>query len=219
MIVEVEREERYWYPDEGGIVWLAGFQPVAPDGRYLGREAPELAAAGLRFLAPPRNESRRFEIANPRAGARTLREARYLQNLALLVFLLVRILAVTRSKVALWYGAALAVVLATASIAILLKAVMGKGEGLSDSFVSRSAIVRVITVLVPAIIYVGAVQFIGLYAASAAFIFFFMLFVGGESLLRAIGVALGVPTFFSRRVRVAVSPYYLTHGLIVYRGK
>ena len=49
MIVEVEREERYWYPDDGGIVWLAGFQPVAPDGRYLGREAPELAAAGLRI--------------------------------------------------------------------------------------------------------------------------------------------------------------------------
>ena len=49
MIVEVEREERYWYPDEGGIVWLAGFQPVLPDGRYLGREAPELAAAGLRI--------------------------------------------------------------------------------------------------------------------------------------------------------------------------
>jgi hypothetical protein len=49
MIVEVELEERYWYPDEGGIVWLAGFQPVAPDGRYLGRGAPELAAAGLRI--------------------------------------------------------------------------------------------------------------------------------------------------------------------------
>ena len=49
MIVEVEREERYWYPDDGGIVWLAGFQPVAEDGRYLGREAPELAAAGLRI--------------------------------------------------------------------------------------------------------------------------------------------------------------------------
>jgi hypothetical protein len=49
MIVEVEREERYWYPDDGGIVWLAGFQPVAPDGRYLGRGAPELAAAGQRI--------------------------------------------------------------------------------------------------------------------------------------------------------------------------
>jgi hypothetical protein len=47
MIVEVEREERYWYPDDGGIVWLAGFQPVAGDGRYLGRDAPELATAGL----------------------------------------------------------------------------------------------------------------------------------------------------------------------------
>jgi len=49
MIVDVEREERYWYPDDGGIVWLAGFQPVAPDGRFLGREAPELAASGLRI--------------------------------------------------------------------------------------------------------------------------------------------------------------------------
>src|SRR5215218_1101746 len=49
MVVDVEREERYWYPDDGGIVWLAGFQPVAPDGRFLGREAPELAAAGLRI--------------------------------------------------------------------------------------------------------------------------------------------------------------------------
>ena len=49
MIVDVEREERYWYPDDGGIVWLAGFQPVAPDGRFLGRDAPELAAAGLRI--------------------------------------------------------------------------------------------------------------------------------------------------------------------------
>jgi hypothetical protein len=49
MIVDVEREERYWYPDDGGIVWLAGFQPVAADGRYLGRDAPELAAAGLRI--------------------------------------------------------------------------------------------------------------------------------------------------------------------------
>ena len=49
MRVDVEREERYWYPGDGGIVWLAGFQPVAPDGRFLGREAPELAAAGLRI--------------------------------------------------------------------------------------------------------------------------------------------------------------------------
>jgi len=45
--VDVEPEERYWYPDDGGIVWLAGYQPVGADGRFLAREAPELAAAGL----------------------------------------------------------------------------------------------------------------------------------------------------------------------------
>jgi hypothetical protein len=90
----------------------------------------------------------------------------------------------------------IAMVLAVASVAILLKAVMGKGDGLSDSFVSRPAFVRVITVLIPAIVYVGAIQYIGLYVASAAFIFFFMLFVGGERVLRAILVAIGVPLFF-----------------------
>jgi hypothetical protein len=49
VIVDVELEERYWYPDDGGIVWLAGYQPVGADGRFLARDAPELAAAGLRI--------------------------------------------------------------------------------------------------------------------------------------------------------------------------
>jgi hypothetical protein len=40
-------EERYWYPDDGGEVWIAGYTPVARDGRYLGRDAPELRARGL----------------------------------------------------------------------------------------------------------------------------------------------------------------------------
>ena len=48
-IVDVIFEERYWYPDDGGVVWIAGYQLVDPDsGRYLGRDAPELAARGLR---------------------------------------------------------------------------------------------------------------------------------------------------------------------------
>ena len=49
MIVAAVYEERYWYPEDGGIVWLAGYQLVDPaDGRFLAREAPELAARGLR---------------------------------------------------------------------------------------------------------------------------------------------------------------------------
>ena|SRR5436190_6464898 len=51
VVVDVSLEERYWYPDDGGIVWLAGYQPVAPDGRFLPRDAPELAGAGIRVAA------------------------------------------------------------------------------------------------------------------------------------------------------------------------
>ena len=51
MVIEVVREERYWYPDDGGQVWIAGYTPVADDGRYLGRDAPELAARGLRVAS------------------------------------------------------------------------------------------------------------------------------------------------------------------------
>jgi hypothetical protein len=46
--VDVSFEERYWYPDEGGEVWLAGYSLVDGDGRFLGRDAPELQARGLR---------------------------------------------------------------------------------------------------------------------------------------------------------------------------
>ena len=51
LLVEVEYEERYWYPDEGGQVWLAGYHLVDLDsGRFLARDAPELAARGLRVV-------------------------------------------------------------------------------------------------------------------------------------------------------------------------
>ena len=51
MVVQVVFEERYWYPDDGGQVWLAGYTPVGEDGAYLGRDAPELAARGLRVAS------------------------------------------------------------------------------------------------------------------------------------------------------------------------
>src|ERR671918_1866457 len=51
MTVEVGYEERYWYPDEGGQVWIAGYHVVDPQsGRYLARDGPELAARGLRVV-------------------------------------------------------------------------------------------------------------------------------------------------------------------------
>ncbi len=90
----------------------------------------------------------------------------------------------------------IAVVLGTASIAILLKAVLAGDESIRGSFVSRVAVGRVLTVLIPAIGYVGAVQFIGFYAASAIFLLLFMTLVGKEPFVRAVAVAFGVPIFF-----------------------
>ena len=44
----MEYEERHWYPDDGGVVWVAGYSIVDPaTGRYLARDAAELAARGL----------------------------------------------------------------------------------------------------------------------------------------------------------------------------
>jgi hypothetical protein len=49
VFVDAGYEERYWYPDDGGQVWVAGYQLVDPEsGRYLARDAPELAALGVR---------------------------------------------------------------------------------------------------------------------------------------------------------------------------
>jgi hypothetical protein len=45
--VDVRFQERYWYPDDGGQVWVAGYHVVEGD-RYLGRDAPELAERGLK---------------------------------------------------------------------------------------------------------------------------------------------------------------------------
>ena len=47
--VSVRFEERYWYPDGGGGVWLAGYSILDPQtGSFLARDAPELSARGLR---------------------------------------------------------------------------------------------------------------------------------------------------------------------------
>jgi hypothetical protein len=69
--VQVVHEERYWYPDDGGQVWLAGYTPVADDGRYLGREAPELAARGLR-VASVAGAGLHHEIGDAAAPGRAL---------------------------------------------------------------------------------------------------------------------------------------------------
>jgi hypothetical protein len=65
VVVEVRFEERYWYPDDGGEVWLAGYQPVEGD-RFLSRDA--LAERGLR-VAGVAGAARHHAEALASAGA------------------------------------------------------------------------------------------------------------------------------------------------------
>jgi len=52
VVLDAGYEERYWYPDDGGQVWVAGYQLVDPgSGRYLARDAPELTSRGLHVVA------------------------------------------------------------------------------------------------------------------------------------------------------------------------
>ena len=72
MNVDVVFEERYWYPDDGSIVWLSGYQLVDEDGRYLARDAPQLAARGLRVAGvagAARHHAEALEAADVTPGA------------------------------------------------------------------------------------------------------------------------------------------------------
>ena len=78
VVVDVEFAERYWYPDDGGQVWLSGYQLVDPvSGSYLARDAPLLAERGLRVsgVAGTQFRPRRAGLrrTSPRAARSTLR--------------------------------------------------------------------------------------------------------------------------------------------------
>jgi hypothetical protein len=95
----------------------------------------------------------------------------------------------------------IAVILGLSSLVTLVTAVVKTGDG--AIFVSVRSFGRVLAVLVPSLIYaaliggltVGPVSVpgIGIYVSSAIFIFFFMLAIGREGILKSIGVSIGVP--------------------------
>jgi hypothetical protein len=78
VIVDVELRERYWYPDDGGEVWVAGYHVVDASGRILARDAPELIAAGLHVAAVAgavhRPEALASDLAAPGRALRLRRE-------------------------------------------------------------------------------------------------------------------------------------------------
>lgn len=86
----------------------------------------------------------------------------------------------------------------TAASLVNLVLALRRSRGFDEGFVSTPAFGRVMSVLIPLAIYVGLISFLGIYVASAIFIFAFMLYFGRDSFWKSalIGVAVPLWLFF-----------------------
>lgn len=79
-----------------------------------------------------------------------------------------------------------------ASVVNLLQAVFEKPGRHLNLFVERGPFKQVLTVLLPAVLYVLGVQFLGIYVASAIYICVFMVRLGKYAWLRGALVGVGM---------------------------
>ena len=93
------------------------------------------------------------------------------------------------------------VLLAISGAAILIGEVV-KGGGLRRSFVAARPLLRVMQILVPTVIFVIAIAYLGIYVSTAVFIAFFMVWLGRYRILVAVplGVAIALALFFTFEV-------------------
>jgi putative tricarboxylic transport membrane protein len=90
----------------------------------------------------------------------------------------------------------IALAMAAASLVNLYRALIQRA-GAGIPFVSASAFLKIITVLVPLLLYVGAIGYIGIYAASAIYIALFMWYFGKYAIWNGIlaGTMIAVALF------------------------
>jgi hypothetical protein len=86
-------------------------------------------------------------------------------------------------------------IITIASLGVLFQALFGKNRD-TEPFVDGVQLKRVLSVLIPAAIYIGAVQFIGIYVASALYIALFMIFLGKYSWIKSVIAAVVVNVIF-----------------------
>lgn len=86
-------------------------------------------------------------------------------------------------------------ILCISGIGVLYQALAGKEKN-TEVFVDRESLGRVLSVLLPAAVYVGAIQLIGIYVASAVYIALFMIILGKYSWLKSVTIALAVNAVF-----------------------
>ena len=87
------------------------------------------------------------------------------------------------------------VILCVSGAGILYQSLLGKKRN-TEIFVDGEQIRRVLVVLIPAAIYVGAIQLLGLYVASTIYIAGFMIILGKFSKVKSIFIAVAISVIF-----------------------
>jgi hypothetical protein len=87
------------------------------------------------------------------------------------------------------------VIITISGAGILYQALLGKNRN-TEVFVDSVQLKRVLSVLVPATVYVLCIAFVGLYVASAVYIALFMIVLGKYSWVKSVVAALAVNTVF-----------------------
>ena len=86
-------------------------------------------------------------------------------------------------------------IISVSAVGVLWQALSGKSRD-TGGFVNRVQLNRVLSVIVPALVYVFAMVFLGIYIASAIYIALFMIVLGKYSRVRSVLLGVGVMAFF-----------------------
>lgn len=82
-------------------------------------------------------------------------------------------------------------IITISALGILYQALLGK-ERNTEVFVDREQLGRVLSVLLPATVYVGAIALVGIYVASAIYIALFMIVLGKYSWIKSVIAAVAI---------------------------
>jgi hypothetical protein len=82
------------------------------------------------------------------------------------------------------------------SAAVTLVGALRDKAAAARSFVSREQLKLILVVLVPTLIYVALIAYLGIYVASTIYIAFFMWWLGKYSWLKTVPVSVGVSVAF-----------------------
>jgi hypothetical protein len=87
------------------------------------------------------------------------------------------------------------VLMCVAGLGVMYQAVFSKDRD-TDIFVDNEQLKLVLSVFIPACVYVLGVQFLGLYVASAIYIALFMVILGKFSVLKSVITSLAIVVLF-----------------------